>query len=491
MASIQIENFTVTVVTFDAVAGTDFTQNNPSVVLLLTPDAGYTLTAGDFTATSPLPSFVSSAVFSQNGLNVNCVVNYISPSTMPAADVLIEVCGTGSAVETNLTLAGTVKSCGISYVSNPPNDLKPPVAYTGSGAFGTSAIVFSQTVTADSGYYFDTEPSLSLTIGVIANYNITSVKTYNTEGLLIEIVFTVNYTFPVGNVTGDELCLIANAIPIYNPPTEIQSYSFNSGQVAVGGETRSFIINGITGANWALSANYVPGNINIVNTSGVIDSTGQAIVNVIFPATTVNLTYTFTLTGDLASTFNTSSGQSSTVTVLQLINTDLSLQFSSTNTDITVGAAASRSYIPGNTSYNGFYDYTVSATSVSNFVTVSPISIVDWSNQSLSAPQYDFVVTNQIITIDNVASPKTLTGLVTIEIFGTGTPNLLSVLNLDNHMQGALVPLSLSFGSTATLACCTSPTSTFFVASGQNFQTATTILDASGNAAADGFYKQT
>ena len=308
MASIQIENFTVTVVTFDAVAGTDFTQNNPSVVLLLTPDAGYTLTAGDFTATSPLPSFVSSAVFSQNGLNVNCVVNYISPSTMPAADVLIEVCGTGSAVETNLTLAGTAKSCGISYVSNPPNDLKPPVAYTGSGAFGTSAIVFSQTVTADSGYYFDTEPSLSLTIGVIANYNITSVKTYNTEGLLIEIVFTVNYTFPVGNVTGDELCLIANAIPIYNPPTEIQSYSFNTSAITSSGETRTFTINGIEGANWNLVSIANVGGANIVNTSGTIDSTGQAIVNVIFPLTTVDQSYTFTLTGNLASTFDHNCG---------------------------------------------------------------------------------------------------------------------------------------------------------------------------------------
>ena len=254
MASIQINNFSVTVVTFDAVVGVDFTQNNPSVVLLLTPDPGYTLTASNFTATSPLPNYVSSAVFSQNGLNVNCVVNYISPSIMPAADVLIDVCGTGFAVETNSTLNGIIKSCGISYVSNPPNDLKPPVAYNGSGAFGTSAIVISQTVTADAGFYFDTEPSLSLTIGIINNYTITSVKTYNTEGLLTQIIFTVNYTFPANNVTGDEFCLIANAVPIYNPPTEIQSYSFNTSAIISSGETRTFTINGIEGANWNLVA---------------------------------------------------------------------------------------------------------------------------------------------------------------------------------------------------------------------------------------------
>jgi hypothetical protein len=266
MASIQINNFSVTVVTFDAVAGVDFTQNNPSVVLLLTPDSGYTLTATDFAATSPLPNYVSSAVFSQNGLNVNCVVNYISPSIMPAADILVDVCGTGFAVETNLTLSGTIKSCGISNVSSPAAGYLPS-AYTGSGAFGTSAIVISQTVTASTGFYFDTEPSLSLTIGVIHNYTITSVKTYNTEGLLTQIIFTVNYTFPANNVTGDEFCLIARATSIYNPPTEIQSYSFNTSAIISSGETRTFTINGIEGANWNLVALANVGGANIVNTS--------------------------------------------------------------------------------------------------------------------------------------------------------------------------------------------------------------------------------
>ena len=489
MASIQIENFTVTVVTFDAVAGTDFTQNNPSVVLLLTPDAGYTLTAGDFTATSPLPSFVSSAVFSQNGLNVNCVVNYISPSTMPAADVLIEVCGTGSAVETNLTLAGTAKSCGISYVSNPPNDLKPPVAYTGSGGFGTSAIVFSQTVTADSGYYFDTEPSLSLTIGVIANYNITSVKTYNTEGLLIEIVFTVNYTFPVGNVTGDELCLIANAIPIYNPPTEIQSYSFNTSAITSSGETRTFTINGIEGANWNLVSIANVGGANIVNTSGTIDSTGQAIVNVIFPLTTVDQSYTFTLTGNLASTFDTTAGQPSVFTVYQYISKTLCFAFTSTNSDITVGAPDCKTFIPYSETPET-YSYTVTATSTSNIVLLNSLPNGEWTNQNLLQPNFGQNVDKTATIIDNTVTPKTLTANILVAIDFAGTTNLLSEFNLDNYVQGALVPLSLSFGSTSVLACCTAPAGNYFVASGQNFQTATTILDASGNPAADGFYKQ-
>ena len=42
----------------------------------------------------------------------------------------------------------------------------------------------------------------------------------------------------------------------------------------------------------------------------------------------------------------------------------------------------------------------------------------------------------------------------------------------------------------ATIACCSGAQGNFFVASGQTFLTATSILDASGNPAADGFYKQ-
>jgi len=489
MASIQINNFSVTVVTFDAVVGVDFTQNNPSVVLLLTPDPGYTLTASNFTATSPLPNYVSSAVFSQNGLNVNCVVNYISPSIMPAADVLIDVCGTGFAVETNSTLNGIIKSCGISYVSNPPNDLKPPVAYNGSGAFGTSAIVISQTVTADAGFYFDTEPSLSLTIGIINNYTITSVKTYNTEGLLTQIIFTVNYTFPANNVTGDEFCLIANAVPIYNPPTEIQSYSFNTSAIISSGETRTFTINGIEGANWNLVALANVGGANIVNTSGTIDSTGQAIVNVIFPLTTVDQTYTFTLTGNLASTFDTTSGQPSIFTVYQYISKTLCFAFTSTNSDITVGAPDCKTFIPYSETPET-YSYTITATSTSNIVLLNPLPSGEWTNQNLLQPNFGQVVDTTSTIINNTVTPKTLTANILVAIDFAGTTNLLSVFNLDSYVQGSLVPVSLSFGSTAALACCTAPAGNYFVASGQTFLTATSILDASGNPAADGFYKQ-
>ena len=129
---------------------------------------------------------------------------------------------------------------------------------------------------------------------------------------------------------------IANAISIYIPAVKITSYKFNLTSIFAGSITRSFVINGIEGANWALQCNYTPGNINIVNTSGVIGVDGLSVVTVIFPASAVNRTYTFALTGDLAASFDTSLGQTSTPIVYQYVQSTLGFQFSSTNASITL-----------------------------------------------------------------------------------------------------------------------------------------------------------
>jgi hypothetical protein len=495
MASININNFSVTIVSFPEITGVDWTQDNPSVVLLLTPDTGYTITASNFSATTPLPTYVSSVVFSQNGANIDCVVNYISPSLMPANDVLIDICAAGYAEQTPVTLSGTIKDCGISNTLFPASgDL--PSAYSGSGDFGTTATVLTQSVTASTGYYFEVEPILALSIGNINNYTITNSKTYNSSNQLTSIVFTVTYTFPAANATGDEFCLTANAKLIYDPLVRINSYSFNQTPVPIGGITRNFTINGITGANWALTCTGNPGGINIVNTSGTIDSTGQAIVNVIFPPQSVETTYTFVLTGDLAASFGTTSGQPSTFIVYQFTDTTLAFGFTSTDSAITVGAVDSKTFVPVQTQ-NIPQQYTVIATSTGSFVLANQPATGDWSNQGLVPAvsgqypvPYNQAVQTQTLAIDNTLTPSKLTAVVNVNMQITGTQNLVSNLNLDNFVQGTLVPVTLTFGSTATNACCAGTSSGYFVASGQTFLTATSVLDASGNPAADGFYKQ-
>ena len=112
-------NFTVSVVSFNETAGVDWTIAQPSVSLLITPATGYTVTASNFAPITPLPTYVNSVVFTQNGLNVDCVITYITPSVMPSADVLISLCIQGSAVEKQICVSGVVSQCDVSNCKSP------------------------------------------------------------------------------------------------------------------------------------------------------------------------------------------------------------------------------------------------------------------------------------------------------------------------------------------------------------------------------------
>jgi|TARA_B110000240_G_scaffold142461_1_gene157589 hypothetical protein len=482
------DNFTVNVVSFNETEGVDWTQSRPSVTLTITPNAGYAIDVANFSPINPLPTYVNSVTFSQSGANIECTILYITPSIMPSADVLVALCISGVANPIAISVTGSVIDCGISNVLQPAaGDL--PLAYNGSGVTGSNSTVITQTVAADTGYYFESAPVLSLSIGNLSNYTITNVKTYNASNQLIQVVFTVTYTFPAISVAGDKFCLTANAFEIYSPSAKILSYSFNTGSVSSAvTTTRLFTINGIEGANWALNASYTPGNVTIVNTSGTIDSTGLAVIAIIFPTSTANRLYTFTLTGDLAPSFDTTGGQLSVFTIYQYINTSLSFGFTSSNTDITVGAADSRSFIPYGSTLP-IYVYNVTATSVSN-ITLASLPLAAWTNQSLLAPFYDQSVLSSAVTIDNTQSVKTIAAQIEVGVNFLGTSDLLSTLNLDNYITGTLVPISLYFGATAQDACCTGILGNYFVASGETFSSAVAVLLADGTPAPDGFYKQ-
>jgi len=428
------ENFTVNVVSFPATTGLDWTNSYSQIILTITPDAGYSIDANNFSAINPLPNYVSGVTFTQNGANIDCVIVYTSPSIMPAADVLISLCIQGYASETPIIVIGTTKIGGLTNVSIPnPKDF--PISFGGSGEWDSSLTVFTQAVVASTGYYFNTMPNLAIAKGNINEYTVTNIKTFDSENRLIQVVFSVSYKFPVDDVSGDEFVLTANAIQYYNPPVKIVAYKFNSQDVInQGGETRTFTIYGIEGANWDLRCNYTPGNISIVNTSGIIDATGQAVVSVVFPGTTnVNRTYNFALTGDLATNFNTANGQTSTPSVIQYIQSSLSLQFTSTDPAITTGPAALRYYLP----YTGFRtaEYTVTATSTGTFtVANNPPPAMAWTGQGVPTlpGDYNYEMISQTFVVNNLASPSTLTATVVVGVSQAGAISKTSTLDLDD-----------------------------------------------------------
>jgi len=432
------DNFTVNVVSFSETAGDDWTIANPSVSLTITPNTGYSIDATNFSAITPLPSYVNTVVFNQNGNNIDCVITYTTPSVMPSADVLVSLCIQGYASEIPIVVVGTAVSGGLTNVSTPaPGDL--PLSFSSNGEWDTSSTVFTQAVIASPGYYFVTKPNLSINQGNRKDYTITSVESTDSEGRLVQVTFSVSYKFPVDNVSGDEIVLTANAIQYYDPPVEITSYQFNSNNVInTGGETRTFTIYGIEGANWDLQCVYTPGNINIVNTSGTIDATGKAVVSVVFPATvSVNRTFTFTLTGDLASSFDTANGQTSTPFVSQYKLSVLGLVFSTTDAAVTVGPISNINYFP-------FVNvpriiYTVTATSTSPFI-LNPTPVakgLNWSNQGTPVPpqDFEFSMVSQEFTINNsltIGVPSTLTATVVVSVAVAGIVDATSTLDLDD-----------------------------------------------------------
>lgn len=426
------QNFTVNVVSFPATTGLDWTNSYSQITLTITPDTGYSVDANNFSPIAPLPTYVNSVTFTQNGTNIDCIIVYTSPSIMPAADVLIALCIQGFASEAPIVIGGTLKSGGITNVSTPSaGDL--PSNFSGSGKWDSSLTVFTQAVVASTGYYFKTKPVLSISKGNRSEYTVTSIETLDPKKRLIQVVFSVSYKFPVNDVSGNEFVLIANAIQYYNPLVKITAYKFNTGTVVnAGGDTRNFTIYGITGANWALIGSYVPGNVVVVNASGVIDGTGKAVVSVIFPATTnVDRTYTFTLTGDLATSFNTANGQTSTPSVIQYIQSSLSLAFTSTNAAVTPGSPVIRYFLPYTSTST--VEYTVTATS-SQTITVAnnPPPAILWTGQDGVSPEYIIEVLSQDFVVNNLSSPSTLTANVVVRVFNAGAVSKASVLDLDN-----------------------------------------------------------
>tara|TARA_B100000768_G_scaffold62351_1_gene60385 strand:+ start:6218 stop:7828 length:1611 start_codon:yes stop_codon:yes gene_type:complete len=435
-------NFTVSVVSFNETAGVDWTIAKPSVSLIITPNTGYTVTAADFSPIAPLPTYVNSVVFTQNGAFVNCVITYIAPNIMPSADVLISLCIKGSAVERQICVAGVVSQCDVSNTKLPLAG-GPDVPYVACGSIGsTSTVVASYQVTAESTYYYPTAPTLAVVIGDPNNYTITDVKSYDAAGNIIAVVFTVTYTFPLNDVIGDKICLTANAVVIYNPPVKITSYSFPTGEsIQYNGQTTNFTINGVQGANWAL--NIVSNALaTIINTSGTLDSTGTFIVPVTFPAVTVSATYTVTLTGDLASTFCTVApyvpcltGQPSVFTLNQYVNSTLSFAFTSTNSNITPGAASTITLLPLSNQPAPF-NVTVTGSSTSILTVDSIPPSIDWTNQGLAGPvNWSFTVDSSSFTVDNSTVPTLITSNLVINVTSVGTSNSSSTLDLNQYVS--------------------------------------------------------
>ena len=372
--NIALDNFTISIVSITETVDTDVTIDNPNAVLLIVPNQGYSVLAANFSASGPLPDHVASVTFFQSGANVECVVVFTSPFIMPANDVEIGLCLSGLATLIKYTINGTVNFVKTN-VSLPTGT---STTYFGEGDAGATGIVYSQAVLPTSGYYFPTAPTLYVTGGLANRYNITDTKTYDTSNNLVGVNFVVNYTYPAANITGDVLTLTANAYQIYNPLIEITGYSCSLTDILTTGEIRTCTLFGAPGASYSLIYANKAGTI-IDTFTGTVGATGVVPLTINYPATTSNDYYDFVLTGDLADTFNTIYGQSSTWRVVQFVQSSLIFGVTSTNANLTMPANQSLSYLPGIKSPSVGTSNIFTVTSTVPMAIQSQPSITDWT----------------------------------------------------------------------------------------------------------------
>ena len=303
-----IDNLTTSIASFNETTGVDVSILHPTVLVVLTPNEGYSIIASNFSAILPLPGDISNITFAQDGLNVNATVTFVAPFIMPQADVSIPFCVDGFVSLLLYSISGSVSasvSCNLSPYQG---------SYSATGEFNTNTNVLSVPIRAIPGYYFPTIPTLSLASGDINNYTLSSNKIFDISGNLIEVDFTIGYTFPSANIAGDAWDLNACAYEIYVPATGISSYSISTVGIIPEGETRIMKVFGNPGSTFTVDLDGVSVVANIV-----MGSSGVYSFPIVFPTVVTNTTYTIELFGDLSVPFL----QQNPFTIEQRLATDV------------------------------------------------------------------------------------------------------------------------------------------------------------------------
>ena len=436
-----IGNFSVGSVSFEVPQNSTISSVQPTAVLTLVPNMGYVIDANDFSYVSG-PSQITGAVFTQSGDNVICTVTFDANYVMPGNDVDLPICIAGNATLLQYNLSGTIELIAGANIT--------PVAgntsYSASGDNGETVQAFTFTVSADSGYFFETDPQGAITAGIPSDYNVTSSNVYDQDGNLTSVDFTADYTFGSSNVTGNIFTIIANveAIPVLIK--EITAYTIDTSNLPGGyNTTRNMKVYGTPGALFSLTAVNEDGTSILGSTLSnvVIPQSGVYSFNITFPSVSDNDHYDFVITGDLADSFDTQAGQPSTFTINQYLDITVSYGLTSTDPNFILPSNVSYTYAPleqletGDSNY--VFQVTFDVTSAADITLENPILPSDFSNTDpLNNGGTDIDIENVVTSIS--ADLRTLTIVLDGFVLETGTEDVLSQINLDNFASTNRIP---------------------------------------------------
>ena len=333
-----MDNFTVQSVEYIVEGGDPIdSQTGSQIVMTLVPNVGFAIEASNFTPKSPLPQGITQITFAQDGVNVIMTMDVDANFNMPNNDLTIPICINGSSRQIGVIVKGNVDiqtGLNMTPVSSFPE-------FENEGALNSTEEIVTQTLQADSGYYFANQPTISLVEGNPDHYSfsVTPSYTVDNDGIsrLTSAVCKAFYTYPSVSVDQQEILVFGRVIEIPVLVKEITAYSINQGNIPVTGETRSMSLVGVVGSQYSVTITAdVGSNPNFSGTgTNVWSGTMQGSVeseSIIFPTVTQDVVYTITITGDLASDFGTNP-----FTLNQVSDVDFSIEFTTNDYTVTPG----------------------------------------------------------------------------------------------------------------------------------------------------------
>ena len=430
---VAIDNFTVTSEEFIIPGGDLISSVAPQAVLTITPNQGYEIEASNFTVVSSNPEVdVPGSYFTQDGENVTLTVVFVSTATMPSNNLDIKICMRGAAQELGVTIAGAINYDLDNATSTPQN-----ISYSNSGPAESTEEILSQLVQADTGYYFQSTPTISLRTGDPTDYNLyTTGSVLDSNNRLTAIRVNADYTYPFVNHSGDEIDVYAHAIEIPVILEYVTGYSINT-TVPAAQTTRNLAITGVQGADYSLTIDngaYFADGTNAI--TGVLPS-GQELVPITFPAVTSTQTHnlTFVVPGtDLSPDFNQPNPivfQRRVITSIQLSGT-----IASGDTDISVTN-------PTPLALDASYNFTQSG-SLTHDITISPVAgfTISWTDTNAlvdsdftkTEADGNFTITQGAKLLNQGSSDLTLRVDITSPFTGVQNMSYLLTDNIDTYI---------------------------------------------------------
>ena len=295
-------------------------------VLVITPNTGYVVSAADFANNSGSISGISSITLTNSGtaydanntVLVTCDLDN-SFSTNSNATLTIDIDGEAKLAEQlEYTIAGALTQT-ICSSSNKENS-----TFNGSGAEGTTSLLFTKVVTVSntSTHFFPTTPSIVLhSVGNYAsNYTREAVNQVYTNGRLTSVTLKLYWTHPAENVSGHTITIDCPQVAIPTPKVLITDLFVDESAIDSKGGRRAINITGNSGATFSLTItrtsnsntyNFTTNTFTSSSTvlTGTIPASGSVGAFVIIPVNSSGDTYNFSCVGTGSTT--TSAGSTS------------------------------------------------------------------------------------------------------------------------------------------------------------------------------------